>query len=140
VSNNYCLFALYAYGKSILTIPSELVGEEIWTDAVVQWPDYSVAHTPGSIETMILVYSYFNGVYAKADGQVSQGRPIYVEQNKYDRKPFTETGWLDKFDHIVPAEIKYCGGHWIFTHKFIRKSLRQEASRILLLISYQQPL
>ena len=90
----------------------------IWTDAIVQWPEDSV------VQVMILVYSYFNGVYMKADGQVSQRWPIYVEQNKYDQKPFTETGFDIGHDQIVPAEIKYCGGHWIFTHKFNQK-LRQ---------------
>ena len=119
-------------------MPSRLVGEQIWTDAVVQWPDNSVEHIPGSIEEMILVYSYFNGVYAKADGQVSQGRPIYVEQNKHDREPFTETGFDNVRDQKIPLEIKYCGGHWIFTHKFIRKSSSQEASRVLIFISHRQ--
>ena len=23
----------------------------------------------------------------------------------------------------MPAEIKYCDGHWIFTHEYIRKSI-----------------
>ena len=100
----------------------------MWADAVVQWPDYSVEGASGSIESMILVYSYFGGVYVKADDRRSEGRPVYVEQNKYDRTPFDETGFGDVLDPIVPAEIKYCGGRWIFTHKFIRKSARQEAS------------
>ena len=28
------------------------------------------------------------------------------------------------FNAIEPAEIRYCEGHWIFTHKYIRKSRR----------------
>ena len=118
---------------------SRSVGELVWADALVQWPDYSVEGVPGSIDTMVLVYSYFDGVYVKADGRGSEGRPVYVEQNKYDHAPYDEMGFGTVRDPIVPAEFKYCGGRWIFTHKFIRKSASEEASVSRILHYYFLP-
>ena len=67
-------------------------------------------------------------VYAKDDSRTSEGRPIYVEQSKSDLTPFDSEATLHPtynftMDPIMPAEIKYCDGHWIFTHEYIRKSI-----------------
>ena len=67
-------------------------------------------------------------VYAKDDSRTSEGRPIYVEQSKSDLTPFDSEAPLNPFynftmDPIMAAEIKYCDGHWIFTHEYIRKSI-----------------
>lgn len=29
-------------------------------------------------------------------------------------------------DTVKPAEIKYCGGHWVFSHDYIRKSKKDK--------------
>lgn len=99
-----------------------LVQDEVWSDAIVRWPENSVVYPHGSIQEMALVYSYFNGVYAKDDSRTSEGRPIYVEQKKSDRTPFDAVVPDQATDPVVGAEIKYCRGHWILTHKYIRKS------------------
>lgn len=84
-------------------------GNDIWEEAVVTtMKDYN--------ETM-LVYSFFNGVYQQQGTQ--DGRPVYIEQNKFDNTPYHDK---------VPAEIKYCKKlqAWVFTHKNIRKSTSDE--------------
>ena len=122
------------YQCSSITV--RLGRDEVWEEAVVEWQQY----TPGSIEVdeMVLVYSYFNGVYVKDDERTSEQRPIYVEQKKTAGKgiPFDEKSspYYISQNHphkvsllaIVPAEIRYCNGHWIFTHEYIRKSKRSD--------------
>mmetsp|Transcript_20106 Transcript_20106/g.36329 ORF Transcript_20106/g.36329 Transcript_20106/m.36329 type:complete len:387 (-) Transcript_20106:335-1495(-) len=82
-------------------------GEDIWENAWVQ------------NENMVLVYSYFNGVY-KQDG-VHAGRPIYREMRKSMDTPF---------ETKIGAEIKYCveESAWVLTHTNIRKSRMPEES------------
>ncbi|KAL7483355.1 hypothetical protein ACHAW6_009005 [Cyclotella cf. meneghiniana] len=84
-------------------------GNDIWEEAVVT--------TMKDNETM-LVYSFFNGVYQQKGTQ--DGRPVYIEQNKFDNTPYHDK---------VPAEIKYCKKlqAWVFTHKDIRKSTSDES-------------
>jgi len=101
-------------------------GDEVWEKAYVQWPESSSMFTPGSIEERVLVYSFFNGVYAKSN-RFSEGRPIYVEQNKSDRTPFDASAPFDPVVHgdmdpIMPAEFRFCDGSWIFFHEYISKS------------------
>ena len=81
-------------------------GDDIWEDAVFKTPS-------GELKEMILLYSFFNGVY-KIDGS-HEHRPIFREQNKFDDTPFKST---------VGAEIKYCKKEraWVFTHENLRKS------------------
>ncbi|KAL3792962.1 hypothetical protein HJC23_010975 [Cyclotella cryptica] len=85
-------------------------GNDIWEEAVVKT-------TNGYSEAM-LVYSFFNGVYEQKGSQ--DGRPVYIEQNKFDNTPY-----IDK----VGAEIKYCGKlqAWVFTHENIKKSTSDES-------------
>ncbi|KAL7550457.1 hypothetical protein ACHAWF_017755 [Thalassiosira exigua] len=83
-------------------------GDDIWRNALV-FTD------TGDIEEWNLVYSYFNGVYAKDEDETHDGRPIYREQNKHNYEPYVEkTG----------AVIKYCEDElaWVFMHENIRKS------------------
>ena len=84
-------------------------GDAVWEDALV-----------GDTER-VLVFSTFNGVYAKNGTQA--GRPIYVEMRKVDHKPFDR-------EYVIPAEIKYDVelGAWIFMHPDIRKSEKEEVS------------
>ena len=82
---------------------------------------------------MMLLYSWFNGVYVIDGSRTNEGRPIYVEQKKTDGTPFDGNSPVHKvynvtINRITPAEIKYCGGHWIFTHEYISKSRVQEVS------------
>ena len=115
------------YQCSSITV--RLGRDEVWEAAVVEFQQT----TPGSVvtEEMVLVYSYFNGVYVKDDNRISEGRPIYIERKKTaGSQPFDDgpsplvVGWNLTFNAIEPAEIRYCEGHWIFTHKYIRKSRR----------------
>jgi len=88
--------------KSITVI----IKDEVWEDSVVQVPGKD-------IEKMVLIYPYFNGHYNQ-DGSSHDGRPVYVEQNKFDGTEFSTK---------VPAQIKYCKSirAWVFTHEYIRK-------------------
>lgn len=121
----------YQCGSITLTLDPNLV----WREAVFKWPDDSVNYPAGLYEEMILVYSYFNGVYAKDDSRTYEGRPVYIEQNKFDRTPFDAkaplydpySGTESNIDAIKPAEIRYCGGHWILTHDYIVKSKKGKA-------------
>eukprot|EP00571_Detonula_confervacea_P010374 CAMPEP_0172301852 /NCGR_PEP_ID=MMETSP1058-20130122/3671_1 /TAXON_ID=83371 /ORGANISM="Detonula confervacea, Strain CCMP 353" /LENGTH=597 /DNA_ID=CAMNT_0013012139 /DNA_START=29 /DNA_END=1819 /DNA_ORIENTATION=+ len=82
----------------------------IWEGAWVKVP----SRLPSSqqYEERTLVYSHFNGVYQK--NGTHDGRPVYQETRKFDRRPYEE---------IVPAEIKYCEdiSAWVFVHEDIRK-------------------
>lgn len=60
--------AFYAKGISVA------FGEDIWNDAIIRTAG-------GDKETRNLLFSYFNGVY-RYNGNMSDGRPIYTEQNK----------------------------------------------------------
>lgn len=111
----------------------------MWKDAIVQWPSFSRQYPPRSIEEMVLVYSYFSGSFEKDPGRTHEGRPVYVEMKKSsDRTPFDDLtpqynpydpGSIVHIDSIMPATIKYCGGHWIFTHDYIRKTMKDTVSR-----------
>ncbi|KAL7461130.1 hypothetical protein ACHAXS_001558, partial [Conticribra weissflogii] len=48
-------------------------GDDVWEKAVVKQVD-------GSLKQMVLVYSFFNGVYVASSNLTSGGRPVYVEQ------------------------------------------------------------
>lgn len=80
----------------------------------------------GTEQDLVLVYSYFNGVYVKDESRTSEGRPVYVEMKKTDwtsfdlESPVNPYGYQERL--IKPAEIKYCNGHWIFSHDHIEKS------------------
>mmetsp|Transcript_33482 Transcript_33482/g.61658 ORF Transcript_33482/g.61658 Transcript_33482/m.61658 type:complete len:435 (-) Transcript_33482:113-1417(-) len=89
-------------------------GQDIWENA---WVETS----PGRTENMVLVYSYFNGVYKQIDGETKSGRPVYKEMKKSTDTPF---------DSKTGAEISYCGqeGAWVLTHEHIRKSREPEDS------------
>jgi len=93
-------------------------GDEVWDEALVDRGTYS--------EEIILLYSWFNGVYIKDKSRTNGGRPIYIEQKKSDSSPFDETGTIHpdygQLTPVKPAEIKYCNGHWILTHDNITKS------------------
>ena len=82
------------------------LGNDIWQDSLV------FNSTTGEMTKQNLIYSYFNGVYIK-NGTVN-GRPIYVEQNKFDDTPFIQK---------KGALIKYCKEEraWVFMHENIRK-------------------
>lgn len=75
-------------------------------------------------------------MFEKEEGRVHEGRPVYVEMKKSDRTPFDATApdydpydiGSPKVDRIVPAEIKYCNGRWVFSHPYIRKSRRDLVS------------
>lgn len=94
-------------------------GDEVWDEARVKRPD-------GTEQDLVLVYSYFNGVYVKDESRTSEGRPVYVEMKKTDwtsfdlESPVNPYGYQERL--IKPAEIKYCNGHWIFSHDHIEKS------------------
>ena len=106
------------YQCSSVTVEFEL---DVWEKAVVM-SDNVIK------EEMFLVYSYFNGQYA-FQGETNEGRPVYVEQkkiggrNSFDLDPSPVGGPSNvSVDPIVPAEIRYCNGRWIFTHRDLRKS------------------
>jgi len=101
--------------------------DRVWSEAIVQWPEDSFRYQWRPIEEKILIYSSFSGVYVKHQTRTHEGRPIYVEQKKTDRTPFDMDAPFNSLsnydaDPVVPAEIKYCGGYWVFTHEYIRKS------------------
>mmetsp|Transcript_11949 Transcript_11949/g.25217 ORF Transcript_11949/g.25217 Transcript_11949/m.25217 type:complete len:574 (+) Transcript_11949:205-1926(+) len=84
-------------------------GDDIWDDAMV-------VTDSGEVKSQVLLFSYFNGVYRR--GKTTQdGRPVYIEQNKFDSGPFQST---------IPAEIRYCASEraWVFSHRNIRKSAK----------------
>jgi len=76
-------------------------------------------------------------MYSKDPHRTHENRPVYVEQKKSDRTPFDATAPLyDPYhigignpyqDSIKPAEIKYCGGYWIFSHDYIRRSRKDKS-------------
>ncbi|KAL7533728.1 hypothetical protein ACHAXR_006358 [Thalassiosira sp. AJA248-18] len=111
-------------------------GDEVWQDAIVQWPSHSNQYPPGLTKEMVLAYSYFDGVYVKDPSRSNGGRPIYIEQKKSNRAAFDETTPVydpyhpgnSSIDRIMPAEIKYCGGHWMFSHDYIRKSRKDKVN------------
>lgn len=87
------------------------------------------------VERLTLVYSSFNGVYIKDPVRTHQGRPVYVEQKKYDRTPFDEITpayypvyaySAIEIDPVKPAEIKFCGDSWVLNHPFIQKSRKNK--------------
>ena len=107
----------------------------MWEEAYVKWPEDSVqpGKEPGTVREMMLLYTWFNGVYVIDGSRTNEGRPIYVEQKKTDGTPFDGNSPLNKdynmtINRITPAEIKYCDGHWVFTHEHISKSRVQEVS------------
>ncbi len=80
-------------------------GDDVWEKAVVKQVD-------GSLKQMVLVYSFFNGVYVASSNLTSGGRPVYVEQRKSNKTPYN-------VNKVVPAQIKYCkeeqGNHVSFS-------------------------
>lgn len=82
-------------------------GDQIWREAIV---DNS---STGTIKRN-LIFSYFNGVYKRTDGFSKDGRPVYIEQNKFTGAPYKYT---------VPGEIRYCSSEeaWVFVHPNISK-------------------
>lgn len=124
----------YYHSHSVTVI----FGDEVWDDAILKWPEstatykeYKKNEWPTEIERA-LVFSFFNGVYAISDvAQFSEGRPIYLEQNKADRKPFDveASGWhMEPYDPIQPAEIRYCKDRWIWTHRYIQKETANDSN------------
>ncbi|KAL7533329.1 hypothetical protein ACHAXR_009453 [Thalassiosira sp. AJA248-18] len=110
-------------------------GDDVWQDSIVQRPSYSKQYPPGWVEEMVLAYSYFDGVYVKDPSRSHEGRPVYIEQKKSDRTAFDITtplynpyspGGSNNIDTIMPAEIKYCGGYWTFSHDYILKSRKEK--------------
>lgn len=85
------------------------LGDHIWEEAVVYNNNSTIAK-----EEMNLIFSYFNGEYVK-NGTTKDGRPIYIEMNKYSSEPYEQK---------VPARIQYCVSEkaWVFMHPNIRKS------------------
>ena len=85
------------------------LGDHIWEEAVVYNNNSTIVR-----DRMNLIFSYFNGLYVK-NGTTKDGRPIYIEQNKYSGEPYEQK---------VPAKIKYCVSEkaWVFMHPNIRKS------------------
>ena len=85
---------------------------------------------PGQdVEEMVLIYPYFNGMYNQ-DGSSHDGRPVYVEQNKFDNTPFDTTSPDEVNIRVkVPAQIKYCKSirAWVLMHEYIRKSTRDDS-------------
>mmetsp|Transcript_688 Transcript_688/g.1137 ORF Transcript_688/g.1137 Transcript_688/m.1137 type:complete len:644 (-) Transcript_688:26-1957(-) len=84
------------------------LGDHIWERAVIFNDNSTIVE-----ERMNLIFSYFNGVYSK--NGTHDGRPMYVERNKYNGEPYEEK---------VPARIQYCNSEqaWVFMHPNIRKS------------------
>lgn len=78
-------------------------GDDVWENAWVK----------GKEDRMVLVYSYFNGLYEKVG--MHDRRPLYRERRKSDGGPFQTK---------IGAEIKYCESEnaWVFTHEMIRKT------------------
>mmetsp|Transcript_2542 Transcript_2542/g.3810 ORF Transcript_2542/g.3810 Transcript_2542/m.3810 type:complete len:648 (+) Transcript_2542:57-2000(+) len=105
--------------KSITVI----IKDEVWEESVVKMPGEES-------KAMVLVYPYFNGSYNQ-DGTSHDGRPVYVEQKKFDGTPF-DTTFPDPVNISVkiPARIQYCKSirAWVFMHEYIRKSTHHEDS------------
>jgi len=82
-------------------------GDDVWDGAVTLNQD------TGVYESWTLVFFYFAGVYEKSGTHA--GRPIYVEQRKFDHLSYSQ---------VEPAEFRYCEpiSAWVFTHKHIKKS------------------
>eukprot|EP00970_Alexandrium_tamarense_P018121 scaffold13320_cov215-Alexandrium_tamarense.AAC.5 len=103
-------------------------GNDVWENAYVKVsPDGNKGtNTTNGYDEMVLVYSWFNGVY-KREGMHDR-RPVYVEQNKFDHSAYETT---------IPAEIKYCKseGAWVVTHSVISKSRTDD--EVSLLVSIQ---
>jgi hypothetical protein len=103
-------------------------GNDVWENAYVKVsPDGNRGtNTTNGYDEMVLVYSWFNGVY-KREGMHDR-RPVYVEQNKFDHSAYETT---------IPAEIKYCKseGAWVVTHSVISKSRTDD--EVSLLVSIQ---
>lgn len=97
--------------------------DEVWEESIVQFPG------GGGTEEMVLIYPYFNGVYNQ-DGTGHDGRPVYVEQNKFDSAPFDTTSPDPEGIPVkIPARIQYCKSirAWAFLHENIRKSTRDDS-------------
>lgn len=104
--------------KSITVI----IKDEVWEESIVKVPGKG-------IEKMVLIYSYFNGVYNQ-NGSSNDNRPIYVEQNKFDNTPFDAISIDPEIIPVkIPAEIKYCKSirAWVFMHEHIRKSTHDDS-------------
>jgi hypothetical protein len=107
----------------------------------VMWEHALVKHAGGELETKLLMYSHFNGVYEE-DGKnidaisntydhllnitasilyegLFDGRPRYVERNKVHGDPY---------DRVIPAEIVFCNEvqAWVFRHEDIRTSIDED--------------
>ena len=111
-------------------------GDQVWSDAIATLAS-------GETETRTLLFSYFNGennsnnlmivttllnlffdilvwsalgVYKRNESApLHDGRPVYIEQNKFDSNSYTAR---------IGAEIKYCKSEeaWVFAHKNIKKN------------------
>jgi len=97
--------------------------EDIWREA-------TVVSNQDQEDKRVLVYSFFNGVYAQ-DGSIHDGRPVYIERRKFDGTEFDTT--LPSFNPfnatvIIPARIQYCERFraWVFMHESILKSKRDD--------------
>jgi len=103
------------------------MNEDIWQETVIKLPDDMIS--PIMYEDMPLVYSFFSGVYTQ-DGTSHDGRPVYVEMNKFDNAPFDASSpdpW--SIPVKVAAKLQYCKDirAWAFTHEYIRKSRRDDS-------------
>ena len=97
--------------------------EDIWEESIVKLPNKK------DFESRVLVYSYFNGVYVQ-DGTSHDGRPVYIEYNKFDSTEFDTTSPnLTDISIKTPAKIQYCNSveAWVFLHEDIRKSKRDDS-------------
>ncbi|KAL7537688.1 hypothetical protein ACHAXR_008009, partial [Thalassiosira sp. AJA248-18] len=88
-------------------------GDDIWEHAWVKGPS-------GREKNMVLVYSFFNGVYEQVG--IHANRPLYREMKKSEDSHF-ETP-------IIGAEIKYCEEEnaWVFSHSQIKKTKGSDES------------
>jgi len=96
--------------------------DEVWEKSLVQMPGEEM-------KEMALVYPYFNGIYNQ-DGTSNDGRPVYVEQNKFDGTSFdTASPDTGNMSVKIPAKIQYCKSirAWVFLHEYIRKSTRDDS-------------
>jgi len=99
--------------------------EDIWRNALVV--------SSGGYEERTLMYSYFNGEYVQ-DGNMHDGRPIYIERRKFDGTEFDTTLPSKNLLNTtvkIPAKFQYCSSirAWVFMHDNIRKSRRDCSSR-----------
>ncbi len=95
--------------------------DEVWEEGIVRIPGKET-------QKMVLIYPYFNGVYEQ-DGTSHDGRPVYVERNKFDSTPFHTTSPNPLIKVKIPAKIQYCKSirAWVFMHEYIRKSDRDDS-------------